>query len=74
METYKQQLKCTNCGQEVEVDIPKGVVIDIFIIGKNCKNCGCAALQRGYNNTRTRYDEKENAKYTKNMGSGNVGM
>lgn len=42
METYKLNVKCHNCGQEEEIEIPKGIEFG----RETCSNCGCSTLYK----------------------------
>jgi predicted RNA-binding Zn-ribbon protein involved in translation (DUF1610 family) len=41
-ETYKVDVKCSNCGFEGVVELPKG---DVVMVAK-CPTCGCTELHR----------------------------
>lgn len=43
-ETYQKDCRCFNCGWKDEVDIPKGILVSLFIARKECPNCGCLTL------------------------------
>jgi len=44
---YKVKVRCLNCGERTEVEIPKGVFISSWLNSKGkglgfiCPNCGC---------------------------------
>jgi len=46
-ETYEVDIKCKNCGDVEETEIPKGTTIEDF--GKKekpkCDNCGCETIR-----------------------------
>ena len=45
--TYEVDIKCKNCGDSAEIEIPKGTTIEDF--GKKekpmCENCGCETIR-----------------------------
>ena len=41
---YEVNFECQNCKMDTIYDIPRGVKVFEFIIGKKCRNCGCKVL------------------------------
>ena len=46
-ETYDVITNCTNCGEQNQVDIPKGTLKTDYTTGYICTNCGCKILFEG---------------------------
>lgn len=46
-DTYEEYAKCTNCGENNDLEIPIGVKVEDFIKDKKCTNCGCVTLLAG---------------------------
>lgn len=41
LETYTKEVNCYNCGENVELEIPKGTRIDDFVKVSDCPTCEC---------------------------------
>lgn len=41
---YKVCLKCKNCGDEEDYDIPKGKTVKEFVKKVHCKRCNCLTI------------------------------
>ena len=48
METYAYTTGCENCRQEVELSIPKGVLVSNYCKDAECPHCGCALQGSGW--------------------------
>ena len=52
---YRINVKCTNCGEFLELSIPKGVTIESYLKSdiSRCNNCGVSSLVK-YNYPETK--------------------
>jgi hypothetical protein len=48
--TYQIAVKCSNCGAGQAgtyfLDVPKGILIEDFLMNKRCKLCKCCTLEK----------------------------
>ena len=40
LKTYRVKVTCTNCGTEIDLEIPKGTTVKSFTAKEVCSNCG----------------------------------
>ena len=45
LETYTAKVDCQNCGESVELEIPKGTLIESHAEATDCPRCGCKLRQ-----------------------------
>lgn len=49
LEVYCKMVVCTNCGDKINCEIPKGESIDCFCKKTKCSTCGCfLKIDSGY--------------------------
>jgi len=50
---YKLNVVCTNCGDFMEVSIPKGMTIEDYLLSEKakCTNCGCNTIRKAEGKT-----------------------
>jgi len=44
LETYRKKVWCGNCEEELWLEIPKGTLVEDFMLQVKCPNCGCPLL------------------------------
>ena len=42
--TYSARARCTNCGHEARVDIPKGIPMKVYEEKIRCEYCECGCV------------------------------
>lgn len=53
--TYQIRRTCWNCGTDITLAIPKGILVDDFLDENMCFNCGCHVQLR---DTKTKRGKK----------------